>query len=38
MRVSEEVVYCRARQVEMFSDVSNRQVGGASFNGSKVDW
>ena len=38
MRVFEEVVYCRAGQVKIFSDASDRQVGGASFNGTKVAW
>ena len=34
----EEVAYCRAGQVEIFSDVSDRQVSGASFERSKVAW
>ena len=32
----EKIVYCRAGQVEMFSDASYRLVGGASFKRSKV--
>ena len=34
----EEVVHCRAGQVKIFSDASDRQVGGASFKGCKVAW
>ena len=38
MRMSDKVVYCRDGQVEMFSDASDLQVGGARFYGEKVAW
>ena len=38
MRMSDKVMYCRDRQVEMFSDASDLQVGGARFYGEKVAW
>ena len=38
MQPLEEFLYCRAGQVKIFSDASDRQVGGASFNRSKVVW
>ena len=34
----DKVIYCRDGQVEMFSDVSDLQVGGARFYGEKVAW
>ena len=34
--MSDKVVYCRDGQVEMFSDASDLQVGGARFYGEKV--
>ena len=38
MRVLDKVVYCRDGQIKMFIDASDRQVGGASFDGKKVAW
>merc|ERR1711867_17381 len=38
MRMSDKVVYCRGGQVEMFSDASDLQMGGARFYGEKVAW
>ena len=38
MRISDTVVYCRDGQVEMFSDASDLQVGGARFYGERVAW
>ena len=36
MRALNKVVYCKDGQVEMFSDTSDRHVGGARFDGEKV--
>ena len=36
MRALDKVVYCKDGQVEMFSDTSDRQGGGAGFDGEKV--
>ena len=38
MRASDKVMYCRDGQVKMFSNASDRQVGGARFDGEKVAW
>ena len=38
MRVSENVVYCKGEQVNMFSDASDFQLAGARIEDGNVDW
>ena len=38
MRDSEDVVYCKERCLNMFSDVSNVQVAGARIESEEVCW